>query len=181
MSKRKTDKRIKSICFCAMFAALTCVCTFISLPLPIGYFNLGDTIVLTGAWLLGPLWGTIAAAIGSSLADILMGFAIYAPATAVIKGLMAVVACLVLSPLKKIIKKGSFEIIVRGISAIASEILMVLGYLLYDATVMGYGAGALVSVAGNAMQGVVGVCGALILFTAMRASHATKLFFVSED
>ena len=81
----------KQIAFTALFASLCCIGTvLIVVPLPAsGYFNAGDIFVLLSAWCLGPLFGSVASAVGSALADIVSGFAIYAPATFLIKGLPA--------------------------------------------------------------------------------------------
>ena len=87
-------KKTKNLIFAGVLAALCCVCTlYISVPFPVGggYFNLGDCFVITSGVILGPVFGFFAAAIGSMLADILAGYAIYAPATFLIKGLMALV------------------------------------------------------------------------------------------
>ena len=75
-----------------MLAALCCVATMIiKIPSPLkGYLNLGDCVVLLSGWLLGPAYGFAAAGIGSALADIFSGYVIYAPATFIIKGLMAI-------------------------------------------------------------------------------------------
>lgn len=56
--------KLRTLILAAMFAALTCVATMIiHIPSPIGgYFNLGDCMVLLSAFVLGPVWGTAAAA-----------------------------------------------------------------------------------------------------------------------
>ena len=84
----------KKIVLCSLFTALTTVATIvIQIPLSIsGYINFGDVFVLLAAFLLGPIYGAVSAGVGAMLADILTGFAIYAPATLIIKALMAVVA-----------------------------------------------------------------------------------------
>ena len=65
----------------------------IRIPTPLkGYINLGDAIVLLCAFLLPPSYAFFAAGIGSMLADIFSGYAVYAPATFIIKGLMALAA-----------------------------------------------------------------------------------------
>ena len=72
----------------AVFTALVCVATMMFIlyvPATEGYFNLGETMVYTAAILLGPYIGAIAGGVGSALADVLLGFSIYAPATLVIK------------------------------------------------------------------------------------------------
>ena len=84
----------KKIVMAAMFAAIICIATFIvKIPTPMrGYMNLGDCAVLLAGWLLSPGYGFLAAGLGSALADVFGGYAVYAPATFVIKGIMAVVA-----------------------------------------------------------------------------------------
>ena len=65
----KHDKLIKLI-LAALFAALTCVATsVIHVPIPAtnGYINLGDGMVLLGAFLLGPVYGAAAGGLGSML------------------------------------------------------------------------------------------------------------------
>ena len=46
-----------------------------------GYVNLGDCAVPLSAWILGPVYGGVAAGVGSMLADLLSGYAHYAPGT----------------------------------------------------------------------------------------------------
>jgi uncharacterized membrane protein len=85
----------KTIAIAGVFAALIFTATFLlGFPLPImtgGYVNLGDVFIYLAGFLFGGPIGAVAAAIGSALADLIKGFAIYAPATFVIKGVMAFV------------------------------------------------------------------------------------------
>ena len=75
--------------------ALTVVATtFIRIPLPLGYVNLGDAFVLLSVFVLGLVYGTIAGGFGSALAD-LFGYITYAPGTLIIKTAMALVAYLI--------------------------------------------------------------------------------------
>ena len=92
------DKKILKLVIAAMFASLVCVATMvIKIPTPTnGYVNLGDCIVLLSGWLLGPVYGIAAAAIGSMLADLFAGYPVYAAATFVIKGTVALIAWLIL-------------------------------------------------------------------------------------
>ena len=114
--------KIRKIVFTALMASLICVATMIiKIPTPLhGYINLGDAIVLLAAWTLGPLYGCAAAGIGSALADLFSGYAMYAPATFVIKGLMALVAWAVYKKIKK-----TRSTVFLCISAILAELLMV--------------------------------------------------------
>ena len=78
----------------SLLAALCCVATMIiKIPSPLkGYLNLGDCVVLLSGWFLSPLYGFLAAGLGSALADVFSGYVTYAPATFVIKGIMALIA-----------------------------------------------------------------------------------------
>ena len=88
------NTKTKKIVIAALFAALTCVATMIiKIPSPLkGYINLGDCMVLLAGWMLSPFYGFLAAGLGSALADVFSGYFTYAPATFIIKGLMALIA-----------------------------------------------------------------------------------------
>ena len=98
--KMKTKKLVIS----ALFAALTFVATMlIQIKLTAnGFVNVGDCMVVICGIFLGPVYGVIAAGIGSMLADIISGYFIYAPATLVIKALMAFLSSLTFRRISKI-------------------------------------------------------------------------------
>lgn len=74
----------------ALFAALVFLGTFvIKIPIPSGYIHFGDGFIYIAAALLPPGYSAAAAAVGGVLSDVLAGYAIYAPWTAVIKALTA--------------------------------------------------------------------------------------------
>ncbi len=109
-----------------------------------------------------PAWaatGAAAGGIGSALADILSGYAVFAPGTFVIKALIAVIAAAILKAL------GSKTKAAPIVASIAGEAWMVLGYFLYESIFLGYGLTAAGSIGGNAIQAVAGV----ILATALYA------------
>jgi uncharacterized membrane protein len=110
--------KTKKIVFSALLASLVCVATMvIKIPSPLsGYINLGDGVVLLCGWLLGPFYGFLAAAVGSALADLFYGYMVYVPATFLIKGAVALIACVLSKKTKKFI------------GAIAAEAVMVAGY-----------------------------------------------------
>ena len=116
----------------AMFAALVCVSTIvIQIPSPVGgYVNLGDALVLMSAFLLGPIYGGAAAGIGSALADLITGYAYYAPGTLVIKLLIAVAAALVNRAMIAGVPQMK-QPLRYAIAGIPGEIIMVVGYLFY--------------------------------------------------
>ena len=98
-----SDTKIRKLVMAALFAALCTVMTMvIQVPSPMqGYVNLGDCAVLLSAWVLGPLYGGAAAGTGSMLADILSGYAHYAPGTFLIKLAMAAAAALIFRALQR--------------------------------------------------------------------------------
>lgn len=158
------DKLLK-ICVTAMFAALICVATMlIQIPSPLnGYVNFGDCFILIAAWVLGPVYGFAAGGIGSALADLFTGYVHYVPGTFVIKGLIAVAAALICRAMLKKMPKISVPAYI--VSALAGEVIMVGGYYLYAALLLGKSfAGAAASVPGNLVQGAFGlVCGVVII------------------
>ena len=149
-------KHTKKITFSALFAALCCIATYvIKVPLPYGYFNVGDVFVLLAGWMLGGVWGGVAAGLGSALADLLSGYALYAPVTLVIKALMGVIAYYGYALCKKLIKKDGLDIFPRIISGVLAEIVMTFGYFAFEWILYGWG-GATASLLGNFTQG--GIC-----------------------
>jgi len=52
-----------------------------------GYFNVGEIMVYTSAILMGPFVGSFAGGVGSMLADVSLGYTVFAPGTLVIKGI----------------------------------------------------------------------------------------------
>ena len=78
----------RQIAVIAVMSALTMVATMISINFAPtgGYFNLGDVIVVTTALLFGPLIGGVAGGLGSALADMYLGYGVFAPFTLVVKG-----------------------------------------------------------------------------------------------
>ncbi len=79
----------KKIALFSLFSALVCVATLIHIPIP-GYriyFNLGEGVIYTIALLFGGIAGGIAGGLGSALADIILGYPLWAPFTLIIKGI----------------------------------------------------------------------------------------------
>ena len=158
------------IVIAALLAALVCVATMlIKIPSPLkGYLNLGDGIVLLCGWFLSPAYGFLAAGIGSGLADLFAGYATYVPATFVIKGLMAVIAYYGFCVLNKRIG-NVLSVVLAGILA---EIVMVLGYYLFEGVLYGF-AESLVNIPANAVQGVAGI---ILGTTLNKVFQKTNLF-----
>ena len=188
----------KKIIMTALFASLTCAATFvIKIPTPtMGYIHPGDALVLLSGALLGPFYGALAAGIGSALSDLFAGYMVYVPATALIKGICAAIAgwSIHLGPISSadifhgkgketasashsFFSNPLFKLIIGGG---VSEILMVLGYFLFEIFLLGFTEGstagdysssissgiiaASASIPFNIVQGVFGVVIASILY-----------------
>ena len=165
------ETKTKKLVTAALFAALACVATMIiKFPSPLkGYLNIGDCIVLLCGWMLSPVYGFVAAGLGSGLADLLSGYLVYAPATFIIKGLMALSACYTF----KLIRKSlGHNLPARIVSGILAEIIMVLGYYVFEGFMYGFIASA-VNIPANAIQGIVGLILGTILIKAFEKSKIT--------
>jgi uncharacterized membrane protein len=156
----KMNKKTKKIVMAALIAALACVATMIiKIPSPLkGYLNLGDCIVLVAGWMLSPAYGFLAAGLGSALADLFSGYVAYAPATFVIKGAMALVVFACMSLLQKQTGKLASQII----GAVLAEIVMVMGYFVFEGFLYGFVPSA-VNIPANAVQGCAGIVIGLLL------------------
>ena len=152
--------KTKKIVFSALLASLVCVATMvIKIPSPLsGYINLGDGVVLLCGWLLGPLYGFLAAAVGSALADLFYGYMVYVPATFVIKGAVALIACILSKKTKKFI------------GAIAAEAVMVAGYYVFEGFLYGFGA-SLVNIVPNIVQATAGIIVGLLLIGVFKKTN----------
>ncbi len=167
----------KRLAFTALFAALCCVGTmFIVIPLPHGYFNAGDVFVLLAGWCMGPVFGGVAAGLGSCLADILSGYILYAPVTFFVKGIDAVASYFVWRALRLLVTKDNLDFLARIGAAVVGEALMVLGYFLFETALYGVAGGA-ASLVGNALQGTFGVVCSVLLVSILYRLKAVRGFF----
>ena len=162
--------RTKKIVMAALLASLTCVATMIiKIPSPLkGYLNLGDCIVLVAGWILSPTYGFLAAGLGSALADIFSGYVVYAPATFVIKGIMALVAYYGFKMLRK--KIGNLPS--RIISGVFAEIIMILGYFVFEGFMYGF-VPSLVNIPANGMQAIANLIIGVILIKVFEKNKIT--------
>ena len=168
-------KTTQKIVLCSMLSALTCVATMIiKIPSPLnGYVNLGDCIIILSAFLLSPTYAFLSAGIGSALADVFSGYVNYAPATFVIKGLMAVVAYFIYKLISS--KWPNKKLLSRIIGGACAEVLMVLGYFVFEGFLYGF-LPSLVNIPANAIQGVVGLIVGIIL---VKLFEKNKIFYVN--
>ena len=153
--------KTRKLVMASMLASLVCVATMIiKIPSPLkGYLNLGDCVVLLSGWFLSPFYGFMAAGIGSALADLFSGYVTYAPATFIIKGIMAAAAYYGF----KLLNKKLPQVAAYIISGVVSEIIMVLGYYVFEGFLYGF-IPSVVNIPANAVQGLAGlIIGTLLI------------------
>jgi len=140
----------------ALMIALTTVFTLlVRVPVPAtgGYINLSDVAITFAGLTFGPLVGFLAGGIGAGLADILGGYAQFAPLTLIAHGVEGLLIGYVGH------RKGLAQM---ALAWLLGSAFMVAAYLVGEAVFMGMGwAAAAQEVPGNLMQvlagGVVGI------------------------
>ena len=163
------NENTRKLVFTAMFAALCCVATYlIVIPVPggFGYVNLGDIFVLLAGWCLGGVYGGVAAGVGSALADLWSGYAIYSPVTLFLKAGVALIGYYLYIVCKKVIKKECMDCISRLIAAITAEIFMAVGYFVFEWALYGLAA-AVAGLPFNFLQGGCAVVCVVALLAAL--------------
>lgn len=127
-TKTISTAKIRLITITGLFAALIYVFTaYIHVPTGAGYTHAGDGLIYLAACILPTPYAMLAGAIGGTLADGLSGFPVWIPATIIIK---AVTALFFSNKSEKILTLRN----ILGI--IPSGILCIVGYSLYEGTVM---------------------------------------------
>lgn len=159
------NNNTKNLTKLGIFVALTVVMTMV-ISIPIlggrGYLNLGDMVVFLAAMLLGKKYGFIVGGVGSALADIILGYAYYAPLTFLVKGLEGFIAGSIMET-----SLGEKSPI---LATTISGIWMAFGYYLGE--IFMYGAkAALVAVPANLFQGLVGAVASVILLGALKRTR----------
>jgi len=150
----------------SILAALVTIATILfQIPTPAtkGYINLGDTFIFVGAILLGKRSGFLIGGIGSALADILSGYAHWAPFTLIIKGLEGYIAGFGASFWKGEKIKYKLSIIVLLVAAL----VMITGYFVVEIFMYGIGA-AIAELPGNMFQGGASIVISIIILTALK-------------
>ncbi len=81
---------IRYLCIAGIFAAaIFTVTTFIRIPVPMGYFNVGNSVILILCCFITLKYGIFAGTVGSALSD-LFGYPIWVLPTLLIKGAMTI-------------------------------------------------------------------------------------------
>jgi uncharacterized repeat protein (TIGR04002 family) len=166
----KKNKTIKHLTYSAILAALIFLSTaYLAMPLPVlGYVHLGDGFILLAAAILPTPYAVGAAVIGAGAADIVSGYAIYLPATVIIK---AITAMLVSSKDKKMIS-------VRNLTALIPAVLVCCGgYYLYESLIYKSFVSPIASVPFNLVQSALGGIIFVLLGVLIDKNHGLRKIF----
>ncbi len=140
MKKRNT----RYLCMAAIFTALVFVMTaYLHIPINNGYVHVGDGMIYLAACLLPLPYALAVGAGGALLADCMTGFAVWAPASVIIK---AATVLLFTEKNKKILCARN------RIMLLPAALICAGGYYLYEVALYGNWIAPLASIPGNLMQ-----------------------------
>lgn len=156
----KSNKKIatRDLVETALLIALVFIATrFINIRLPIastgGLVHLGNAMLFISAIVFGKKKGAIAGAFGMGLFDLLSEWAIWAPFTFVVRGVMGyIIGSIAWSSNKK----GN-NTIANVVGIVISGIWMIFGYYITEIILYGNYIKAITSIPGNITQIVIGL------------------------
>ena len=138
------DQKIKYMCITGIMTALVFVLTaYLHIPVHTGYTHIGDGFIYLAACILPLPYGLFVGAVGALLADCLTGYALWAPASVVIKGLTVL---FFVRNRKKLLNLRNI------VALVPAGTLCVGGYYLYEALITGNFAAPLAGILGNVTQ-----------------------------
>jgi len=164
------DVKMQTLVKTALMMALVYIFTTtfkIPTPLTGGYTHLGDCMIFLAVMLLGRKNGTIAAAFGAALADLLGGYVVYVVPTLIIKGIMAFTMG---TFVEKIMPEKKLNWLV---GAVCGGLLQVLGYAVVEAFIYGVGPAA-ATVPANLGQTFTGIVMAAVIITVLSRAHVLQ-------
>lgn len=161
--------RIASIAI--MIAVTAIFTTIIRIPTAPtrGYLNFGDVAIFFTAITFGPWTALIAGGAGTALADILGGYAQWAPYTFIAHGGQGLIIGLIVYAGRKK-TEGKTGIVSLIVAFIAASIVMVGTYFLTGGFMYGFGAAA-TEIPGNILQNAAGILVGAPLSAAVRKAY----------
>ena len=154
----------------AMMMCIIMVAIFVfRIPIPFtqGYVNLSDGIIFITIFILDKKHSVAAASLGSMMGDVLGGFAMWAPWTFFIKGIMALITVLVLDAFAGKRLSAGKRMAARIFAMTCGGMFMVFGYFIAEKVMYGTWAVAALGVPWNIGQFAVGIELALAITSAL--------------
>jgi len=149
--------KTEQIVFSGLFVAIVFVATyFIQIPttgISGGLIHLGNISMFAIALKYGKKYGALSGGLGMMLFDLFSAWFAWAPATLVVRGLMGFVIGFVAQD-----KNGQGQNLWKNIVAILlGSVVMLTGYFLFEAIILGVGWAAIAGVPGNLVQLAIGL------------------------
>ncbi|MEM3730892.1 MAG: ECF transporter S component [Candidatus Bathyarchaeia archaeon] len=119
----------------AVFTALVCIVTVIFsiyVPATEGFFNVGESMVFLSALLFGPFVGAFSGGVGSMLADLILNYPHYAPATLFIKACEGAVVGMLKKRNPKLRSKLQWKLLTMILGVFAGILLGWIGSTYYS-------------------------------------------------
>lgn len=168
-------KSIKSTALGAVFAALIFTAAMIHIPLPgsQGYIHLGDSLIYLAASMLPFPYAAAAAAVGGALSDLLSGYAVWIPFTAVIKALNVIPFIFIKKRSKNNKRKIAAEIAACAVSGVITCAM----YFISSRVIYGSFAASVANLPGDAVQAAAGG----VIYLALSSIPAIRNIISKDD
>ena len=172
------NEKTRELTFMAVFAALAMAATLtVRIPMPAtqGYIHPGDALVILSTWMIGRYKGAFAGALGQAMADLLGGYAVFAPVTLTAKFVMGM---LIYRAARSYTRKSHASGILW---LILSALCMAGFYYLAEAFLYGSMTVPLIEIPANLIQFAVGAALAAAAAGMLSRSPAKSYFSICRD
>ncbi len=161
----KKDSVALKIALIAILTAVVTVFTMIvKIPTAKGYLHLGDVAICFVSYTLGPITGLICGGLGTALADIISGYASWAPISFVVHGVEGLAIGL-------IVYNGSMAFWKKIVAGVVTIVIVAGGYFLLSGLFLTGFEAALAEIPGNIGQSGLGVVLGLTLSEAVKKAY----------
>jgi uncharacterized membrane protein len=160
---RSSALRIAAV---AVLAAATAVLTLLpKIPIPgtQGYVHLGDAAVVFSGLVFGPFTALLAGGLGTAAADLVGGYAQWAPISFVVHGLQGLAVGL-------LVRRHPGNLLLTVAAGVLGTLVMVAGYFLGGLVIEGFGK-TLTAVPWNLVQAAAGAVLGVPLSIAIRTAY----------
>lgn len=163
----------KKIAILSVSIAIVAVFTFVvKIPTPGGgYLNAGDVAICFLSFTFGPITAFVAASFGSMIADVLSGYAQWAPISFIVHGLEGLLVALILKTKKDEVLSKKKRIIKEIVSSFIAVITVSGGYFILSGFFIYGFTTALVEVPMNIAQSAIGAILGLALSESVRKAY----------
>jgi len=141
-----------------------------------GNLNFSDVAIFFTAFTFGPIPALIASAIGTSAANLISGYAQWAPFTFFIRGLEGFLIGVVYNIFMKENSRINNIFLQGFLCFLVGGTVMVMGYFIAGTFMVGPGA-ALLGIPGDVVQALVGVVGGMSLAVAIKKAYPPVIHF----